>query len=774
MPVRRTVSALALAAGTFAALPALADAATSGPSATSTESIQQATRQQEQRPNVLVWMMDDVGFAQVSCFGGLVPTPNIDRVARMGLRYTNYHTAPICSAARASFLSGRMPHTVHIGGHATAARDLPGYDAHIPPSAGTVADNLHASGYTTFAIGKWDHLPNGDASPAGPFNQWPSGQGFDKFYGFLAADADNFHPTLLSDHTPVTVAAGAGYHLSEDMADQAISMIGQRRSHDPARPFFMYWATGAAHAPHHAPDDWLQRFRGKFDMGWDKAREQILKRQIDEGLLPKGTKLSPRPDVIPAWADLSADEQKLYARQMESFAAALSHADAQFGRILDALEASGELDNTVIVIVSDNGASAEGGPNGLHNEAAVTGGSPPGLAGNMKFYDRWGGPETFPHYSVGWAMAGDTPLKYWKQVAHEGGSRVPLVMAWPKGIAARGELRRDFAHVSDVAPTILEMAGVPLAETVNNVPQMPMQGHSFAATFAEPGAADPNRIQYAELYGNRAVWQGDWSLVATHRFATWDWNTSKTFDERWELYDLSKDLGQSKDLSAKYPDRVAAMGEAFEEMANRDNVAPMHNLNDTAAESYAKAREDFIRRRGIWKYAGPVSNVTQALAPPVNVQGFTMTANLGLPDGAVTGPVFAYGGQLAGIGMYLKDGKPALILNALSGESETVIADEALGAGQHAITLQLDKGQVAKDRSAEYRVRISSGGKVLVDKQLHFKLAQYFGIPETFGVGEDEGSPVLKGYAAGVPFPGTINDVVFDFSATGPGGVQVH
>lgn len=361
------------------------------------------------RPNVLVWMMGDVGFAQVSSFGGLVATPNIDRVAQTGLRYTNYHTAPICSAARASFLAGRMPHSVHIGGHATAARDLPGYDAHIPPYAGTIADNLHSAGYTTFALGKWDHLPNEEAGPAGPYHQWPTGQGFDRFYGFLAANADNFHPTLISELTPVSTPQVENYHLSEDMADQVIRIIQSRHGAEPAPPFFMYWATGAAHAPYNAPEEWLQKYRGKFDMGWDEARATILERQIEEGIVPEGTRLAPRPQLIRAWADLSEDEKTLYARQMEAFAAALSHADAQFGRILDALEAGGELDNTVIIVVSDNGASAEGGPNGLHNEAAVAGGAPPGVGDNMKFYDAWGGPETFPHYANGWAVAGDTP-----------------------------------------------------------------------------------------------------------------------------------------------------------------------------------------------------------------------------------------------------------------------------------------------------------------------------------------------------------------------------
>jgi len=761
--VKRVVVALAVVAGILG-----------GRFATASDNDPVSSPSGQQPPNVLVWMMDDVGFAQISSYGGLVDTPNIDRIAKSGLRYTNYHTAPICSAARASFLSGRMPHSVHIGGHATAARDLPGYDAHIPPSAGTVADSLHSNGYTTFALGKWDHLPNEEAGPAGPYHQWPTGQGFDRFYGFLAADADNFHPTLISELTPVSTPDSENYHLSEDMADKAIRMIQSRHGGDPVRPFFMYWATGVAHAPHHAPEEWLQKYRGKFDMGWDKARDTILEAQIEDGIVLDDTRLAPRPEMIKAWTDLSPDERKLYARQMEAFAASLAHADAQFGRILDALEASGELDNTIVIVVSDNGASAEGGLNGLHDEAAVTGGSPPGVEGNMKFYDLWGGPETFPHYANGWAVAGNTPLRYYKQVAHEGGARVPLIIAWPRGIDAQGELRRQFVHVSDVAPTILDMTRSPLAKMVNNVEQIPMEGRSFAATLSDADEEDRERAQYVELYGNRGLWQGDWSIVATHRIATWDWRTPATFDEPWELYNLAKDVGQTNDLASEHPERVEQMARLFEEQAQQFNIFPMHNLNAAANDNREKARQDYLRRGGKWHYAGPVSNITAALAPPVNIQGFTMSATLDLPAGNETGPVFAYGGQLAGIGFYLQEGKPALILHSLRGDTAVISAKKALGQGEHRIGLQLDKREVFEDRSAEYHVTIRSGKTVLAEETLRFAIAQYFGIPETFGVGEDEGNPVLAGYDAGTPFPGRISDVVFDFSETGPGGASLH
>ncbi len=717
------------------------------------------------QPNVLVWMMDDVGFAQVSSFGGLVETPNIDRVAMRGLRYTNYHTAPICSAARASFLTGRMPHSVHIGGHATAARAFPGYDAHIPASAGTVAANLSAGGYATFALGKWDHLPNAHAGPAGPFTYWPAGQGFERFYGFLAADADNFAPVLWDNVSAAETPSDEDYHLSEDMADRALAMIAQRHGRDPARPFFIYWATGAAHAPHHAPQQWRDHYRGRFDGGWDLAREEILARQVELGLMPQNTPLAARPDSIPAWDALPADTQRLYARQMEAFAAALSHADAQFGRILDALEAAGELDNTIVIIVSDNGASAEGGPFGLYNEAQVTGGSPSSVEVNLPFYDVWGSRETYPHYSAGWAMAGDTPLAYWKQTTHEGGTRVPLVISWPGGIAAGGEVRRDFVHVSDVAPTILDAAGVALAEYVNDVPQAPMEGESFLASFAAPGDPRAGRAQYVELYGNRGLWQQGWSIVTTHRTATWDWNTAPTFDEPWELYDLVNDPGQTRNLAADHAELVAEMDAAFWQQVERFNVEPIHNLRDTAAESMRRVGADFMRRGGLWRYIGEVSGIPNELAPPINSRSFAMNARFSLARENPTAPMFAAGGAMGGMALYLEAGVPVLAVRELDGRLTRIAASHALGAGSHELQLEMRKGERLPDGRTHYAITISANGETLLQAEQALRIATFFGISETFGIGRDRGSAVLDGYRDGA-FPGSIKELTFQFDTS--------
>lgn len=722
--------------------------------------------QRDTRPNVLIWMLDDVGFGQLSCFGGLVQTPNIDRVAKAGLRYTNYHTAPICSASRAAMLTGRNPHTVHIGGHATAAREgFPAHDARIPAEDGTIAANLRAAGYATFALGKWDHLPNEEASPAGPFNRWAQGQGFDEFYGFMAADADQFNPVLYRGTAPVAKPRNPAYHLSADLADQAIAMIDARTAAgDPARqrPFFMYWATGAAHAPHHAPQEWIDRYKGKFDGGWDVARERVLKAQIAAGIVPKGTTLAPRPEGMPAWNSLTADQKRLYARQMEVFAAALSYADAQFGRILDRLEARGELGNTMIAIASDNGASAEGSPEGLYNEAEVTSARPPSTAENLAFYEAWGGPRTYPHYAAGWAVAGDTPYRYYKQTTHEGGTRVPLVVSWPNGIAARGEVRRDFAYVDDIAPTLLDITGTPLAPAINNVPQAPMEGRSIAASFATPGDPRNGRAQYVELYGNKKLmWQG-WSLVTTHRVKTWDWQTAKTFDEPWELYDVVNDPGETRDLAASEPARAARMAAEFDRQARAHNVYPLFNLSDTGAESVVRARADFARRGGMWHYDGPVGSIASALAPPVIGRSFKFSATLSdLADGG-TGAVFAQGGQMGGIALYLDRGRPRFILNDLKGGSATVASDSKL---QGNVELQLDvqRSPAGTDGKTAFDVTISADRRILVRQTLRFVLPAYFGLSEVFGIGSDTGSPVLSGYDAGSPFPGRIGQVRFDF-----------
>lgn len=752
MRLLHAISGLALATAMIGAWPAAVLAETLPAAAP------HSVPREAPRPNVLIWMLDDIGFAQLSCFGGLVPTPNIDRVAMSGLRYTNYHTPPICSAARATLLMGRNSHSVHIGGHAAVARDYPGYDGKVPAGAGTIAENFRQAGYTTFALGKWDHVPMSESTPAGPMTLWPLRQGFDRFYGFLAAETDNFDPLLWEGNAPRNRPAGDGYHLNTDLADRAIAMIDARSGADPAAPFMMYWATGTAHAPHHAPADWIARFRGKFDMGWDRARETILKNQKARRLVPQHASLAPRPGVMPAWESLPAEEKALYARQMEVFAAALAHADAEFGRILDALQRRGELENTIVLIVSDNGASAEGGPTGSYHELLFALDGLPSAQENKPFLDRWGLQGTYPHYAMGWAVAGNTPFRNYKQTTYEGGTRVPLVLAWPKGIAARGEVRDQFVHASDIAPTLLSAAGVKPAKTVNDTPQLPFEGQDFRYSFAATASAGP-RSQYFEMFGHKGLWADGWKIVSYSKLETWNMFGPGRTDRPWELYDLTKDPGETIDLAKAEPDKLAELDRAFDQQARAYNVHPIADQAQMNRELAPKFAAEFKRRRGVWSYPAPVARLVGPNAPPLMRGNFTARARVTLDSSNPSGAIFAHGGRMGGTGLYLDKGAPVFVVRAMTGEPQFFAASRPLPPGTHEIELSLLPGDPATPSSDEHRIAIRAGGEVLYAGTGRFRIPG--GPGETFDIGRDDGSPVGEGYSAGAAFPGTIRDITF-------------
>ncbi len=725
---------------------------------------------QPDAPNVLVWLMDDVGFAQVSAFGGIVDTPNIDRVAAKGLAYSNFRATPVCSSSRAALLTGRNPHTVNVGGHAMGPRGLPGYTTLVPRDAGTAAENFRQAGYRTFAIGKWDHGPLSDLNAAGPFTYWPQGQGFDRFYGFLTADTDNFDPVLFENNVPVDKPDTDNYHFNQDMADKAIDWINSRSTGLPTPPFYMYWATGTAHAPHHAPKEWIAKYQGRFDDGWDVAREKILAKQKTLGIVASDTQLPPRPEHMPAWESLSADEKRLFTRQMEVFAGSLSYADYEFGRVLDALEERGELDNTLVVITSDNGASAEGGPTGLMNEISFPNSHVPTVAENLAWIDQWGGPETFPHYAFGWAVAGNTPYNYYKQTAWEGGIRVPLVIAWPNGIKARGEWREQFAYIADITPTVLAAAGVEPAQMVNNLPQIPFDGHNLVDSF-EQSAPTPDRAQYFEMYGNRSLVKGDWKVVASDRTATWDLTTSASIDNDWALYNLQSDPAETVDLAAQQPEKVAELDAEFNAQAKQFNVDPIDGGGGTRVYMRNISMEDFKTRRGQWVYPHPVSRTLEFNAPPIKFMNHTMTAEVFLPNGNETGPIYAMGGSLGGMGLYLKDGKPTFIIRGLMGE-EVKVTGEALAKGDNKMEMTLDLGggsqaHIEPLATRHITVILSSNGKEVLNETVQFAMPATMSSSETFDIGRDDGKALTDDYAAETPFPGTIRNVVFDFMPKG-------
>ncbi len=719
-------------------------------------------------PNVLVWLMDDVGFAQVSSYGGLVETPNIDRVATAGLRYANFRSTPVCSSSRASLLTGRNPHTVHVGGHAMGPRGLPGYDTLIPAEAGTVAENFRQAGYRTYALGKFDHAPVQDVTQAGPFTYWPQGQGFERFYGFMTADTDNFDPILWDGNAPAPIPDQPDYHLNRDLADRAIEFIGNRSSMHPVAPFFMYWSTGTAHAPHHAPASWIEKYKGRFDSGWDVAREIILQRQKELGIVPADTRLPPRPEHMKAWDSLTDAEKRLFARQMEVFAASLSYADYEFGRVLDALEARGELENTLVVITSDNGASAEGGPTGLMNEISFPNSHAPTVDENIAWIDQWGGPETFPHYAFGWAVAGNTPFNYYKQTAWEGGIHVPLVVAWPAGIEARGEWREQFAYIADITPTVLAAAGIEPAKTVNGVEQSAFDGLNLVPTFSR-SKAPGDRGQYFEMYGNRSFVKGDWKLVASNRTATWDLTTSASVDNAWALYNLRSDPGETDDLAARHPEIVSRLDAEFKAQATRFHVDPIDGGGGTRVFLRNMARQDMKARGMRWQFPHPVTRILESNAPPIKFMSHSFSADIQLPAGNETGPIYAMGGSLGGMGLYLSEGKPVFALRGLMGEETRVTASEALQAGSNRLEMRFEYAgglqmKVTPMAVKTIQITLTNNGNEILDESVEFAMPGTFSSSETFDIGRDDGKALNEDYPAETPFPGEIRNVLFDFT----------
>ena len=719
---------------------------------------------QTQRPNVLIWMIDDLGFGQIGSYGGIVDTPNLDRLAERGLRYTNYRTTPVCSASRAALLSGRQSHAIGMGSHVATAVPFPGYDGHIPHGAGTLAENLRQAGYQTYAIGKWDHLALENVSESGPQTYLPVRQGFNRFYGFLAADADNFRPLLWQDQTPITLPADPDYHLSKDMADKAIAMIDSRDTQIERPPFFIYWATGAVHAPHHAPDAYLERYRGRFDMGWDVARQQILDRQIAMGLVPAGTRLPPlSPDMI-AWDTLGADAKRINARQMEAFAASLTYADEQFGRILDELERRGERDNTIVIVTADNGASGEGGPHGFANELQFSTGRPATDADNLPLIDEWGRAGTYPNYSINWAMAGNTPFRYYKQTTFEGGIHVPLIVSWPDRIKDFAALRRQSTFVADITPTVLDAAQVPPAEMVNNTPQIPFDGKSFAESFADAGAAPSSEDQYFEMFGNRAIISDGWKVVVPHYTKVWSAAPGKPFEgEKWELYHLAQDINELDNVADRNPDQVARLDALFDEVGRKYNVLPLHNFDEGRVEMGKRMMAQFASLGGKWQYPEETSRIHWSLAPPVMNLPFHYSGDVDLASAGASAPIWIIGGRYGGMSLDLKGGHPVFAARFADLTVFRLQANGALTSGAHKVGLCVMHGVDGAD------ISITVDGQKVASGKTPQPLPVTVQINEGLSIGSAPGTPVAGDYPVPARFPGTVKNSTFDFWSSDSG-----
>jgi arylsulfatase len=697
----------------------------------------------EGAPNVLIWLIDDMGYGHSSAFGGLTPMPNIERLAENGLRYNNFHTTALCSPSRAAIAAGRNHHNIGMGSHSLTAMGFPGYNAHPPETAKGFSEILKREGWSTMFIGKWDHTPQWESTFAGPFDRWPSGDGWEHFYGFMSGDMNNFSPIMWKDHTPMQPNYDQpGYHVNEDMADTAINWISMLRASAQKKPFVMFWSTGAVHAPHHAPAQWIKKFEGKFAMGYDKAREIILDNQIEMGIVPKGTKLSPRDEEIPAWDTLNDKEKALYGRQMEAFAGQLAYTDYEFGRILDYLERIGELDNTLVIFTSDNGASGEGGLHGTFNENGFFNGVPNiPYEVNSQYMNQWGNRVGVWHVTAGWTQAGNTPFPYYKQSAHRGGNADPLVISWPKGIDKKynGQIRHQYSHIIDIAPTILEAAGVKAPKMIDGYVQMPMDGKPLNYSFENAKAKEHRTVQYYELFGNRGIYADGWTAVTLHKGRRpWELNAEGSVEtDVWELYNLKEDFSQSNNLADKYPEKLKELRALFAKEATKNNVYP---LDGDIGTRFAKMQAGAAPKEKELVYYPPAAiRVHESVSPPVKNKSHELIAKVNIPETGGDGMLVTAGGRTAGYALFIIDGRLTYVYNYIGIDRTVLTSSEVVPSGKSELIMKFTKtGKFEGD------VELFINGKSVGKTHLAKTVPITFSIEETFDVGEDTGSPIIE------------------------------
>jgi arylsulfatase A-like enzyme len=712
-------------------------------------------RPKKDAPNVIIFLLDDVGFAQVSSFGGLIKTPTIDNLAENGLRYNNFHTTALCSPSRASLMAGRYPHSIGLGSHALTAMGFPGYNAIMSESAKSVANYLQEEGYINYALGKWDHTPLYEISQVGPFDRWPSGEGFQHAYTFMAADVHQFVPVMWNDHTPEPYRKSE--HLDKDLADRAIEWITGHKSIKSDLPFMMLWASGSMHSPHHAPDSYIDKYKGKFDMGWDKVRETILPQQIAKGVVPAGTKLTKRIDQIPAWDSLSEKEQKLYARQMEVFAAQMEWVDHQIGRVVKALGRIDELDNTLIFVTADNGASGEGGLAGTFNETYVLNGLQTSLEANLKHQADWGRENTYPHYHAGWAMAGNTPFRYFKQSEHRGGQQDALVVHWPNGIKAKGEIRNQYHHISDIAPTIMEAAGITVPDEYHGVKQQPMDGTSMIYSFNKADAPNRKDRQYYEMFGNRAIWVDGWKAVSLHaNRMPWDINVVLPFEQdKWELYHVAEDFSENTDLAAINPEKLEELIAIFDEEAWKYNVYPLYD--DMIKRLGAQQDRLFGDQKNFVYYWPGAIRIAEKSSAPVKNRAHTIETQLNL-QGDEEGVIVAVGGMTGGYTMFIKDSRLYYDYNFLDGV-HYILKSPPLPKGKTDLKFNFIKTKQFGGKGELF----VNGEKVDEVEMPQMHIATY-SLAETFDIGRDTGTQVSKMYTDPFPYNKEMDRVFFQIS----------
>ena len=719
-------------------------------------------------PNVVVILLDDVGFGHPGTFGGPIPTPNLDKLASQGLRYNTFHTTGICSPTRAALLTGLNHHQVGFGTIAELSTGFPGYDSVWPLEAVTVAEVLKQNGYATAAWGKWHNTPDWETSPIGPFNRWPTGQGFEYWYGFHGGETSQWEPQLFRNTTPVEPPKRPeqGYHLTEDIVDDAINWIHQEKSIAPDKPFFIYFATGAAHAPLHAPKEWIDKFKGQFDQGWDKVREETLARQKALGVVPADTKLTPRPKEIESWDSLSPDAKRLYARHMEVFAGFLAHADYHVGRLLDVLAALPDADNTLIFYVAgDNGPSAEGSLTGTLNNMMTQSGVPDTVERQLAVIDEIGGPLHENHYPVGWSWAGSSPFQWMKRVpSHFGGTRNGMVVKWPARIADKGGLRSQFHHVIDIVPTIYEATGIAAPTKVDGITQKPVAGVSMLYTFNDAAAPSTRHVQYFETGGHRAIYQDGWVATAFHGVPWLLTGSVGNFEaDKWELYHTDVDFSEADDLAPTMPGKVKAMQALFDSEARKYDVFP---LDDRFVERALNPdRPSVVRGRKSFTYSAGTKRIPEGSAPPIYQHSHRITADVVVPDGKTEGVIIATGGGSAGYTLYIKDGKVVYEYNWFGRERYRIVSDIPLPTGDVEIVLDYTQRPFKPlVESIGGPAKLFINGKLAGAVEVANVTPGRFSATETLDIGMDLGSTVSMDYHDKAPFAftGTIKTVRID------------
>ncbi|MFD3808960.1 arylsulfatase [Streptomyces sp. NPDC058619] len=726
---------------------------------------------------MLFIVFDDTGFGQLGCYGSPIETPNLDALAAGGLLYSNMHTTALCSPSRSCIITGRNHHANGMAAITELATGYPGYNGQIPFENGFLSEMLLQRGYNTYMVGKWHLMPSEQESAAGPYDRWPLGRGFERFYGFLGGDTSQWYPDLVYDNHQVEPPATPeeGYHLTEDLVERAMSFIADAKQVAPDKPFFLNLCPGATHAPHHVPQEWADHYRGRFDDGWDAYREQTFARQKQLGVLPADAQLSPRDPDVPAWESLSPEARRLAARLMEVYAGFLSHTDHHLGRLVDFLKETGEFDNTLIMVVSDNGASAEGGVTGTTNEVQFFNNAPETLEESLARIDELGGPTTFNHYPWGWTWAGNTPFRRWKRETYRGGVSDPFLVHWPDGIRARGEIRDQFAHIIDMVPTVLDVLGVEAPATIRGVTQSPLHGVSFAHTFDDAGAASRHRTQYYEMLGHRAIDHDGWRAVCpwpgpSFAEAERPFGTPITMADlndldaqHWELYHVDEDIAETRNLAQEHRSKLIEMIALWYVEAGKYNVMP---IDGSVLQRIMTERPQITQNSTSYTFRSGTQAVPAAVAPRVLNRPHSVTADVEIPPGGAQGVLLCQGTNAGGWSLYVKDGHLHYAHNYVQRALHHVVSSESLPEGRHALRFEFEPTgapDIAHGKGAPGRAQLYIDGRLVGESDMPVTTPITFN-PGGMACGANPGSAVTPDYQAPFPFTGTLHSVTVDLS----------